>query len=324
MSKRRERRVRKKTSEPKTAAAPRSKSKRKGFDKIYHDYYKQLLLIPFAMLLAAIIILSVSYAQTGQFIKTGVSLSGGLTVTVPTIDSPLNVEALESRLQSEFPNDLLAREIAEFGVQQAITIQVAPLSDDEDLEALEQRLVSSLQADMPHVRDSYTVEIIGPSLGRSFLRQTLTALVVAFIFMALVVFYYFRTFIPSMAVVLAALSDMIVTLAVVSVMDMRLSSAGIAAFLMLIGYSVDTDILLSTRVLKRKEGLVYDRIKSAISTGLLMNITTLVALTTALVITQSEVIAQIMTILLIGLIVDIINTWIQNAGILRWYAEGKE
>jgi preprotein translocase subunit SecF len=43
-----------------------------------------------------------------------------------------------------------------------------------------------------------------------------------------------------------------------------------------------------------------------------------------LVFTQSEVLKQIMTILLIGLVVDLINTWIQNAGILRWYVEKKE
>jgi preprotein translocase subunit SecF len=116
---------------------------------------------------------------------------------------------------------------------------------------------------------------------------------------------------------------MAVTLAVISLLDVKLGTAGIAAFLMLIGYSVDTDILLSTRVLRGKEGSVYDRIKSAISTGLLMNVTTLVAIIVALTITQSEIIAQIMTILLVGLLVDVINTWIQNAGILRWYAEKK-
>ena len=50
----------------------------------------------------------------------------------------------------------------------------------------------------------------------------------------------------------------------------------------------------------------------------------LAALTVVLVLTQSDVLKQIMLILLIGLLADIINTWIQNAGILRWYMEGKE
>lgn len=138
------------------------------------------------------------------------------------------------------------------------------------------------------------------------------------------IFMYIRFSIPSFAVILAALSDIIITLAIVNMMGMKLSTAGIAAFLMLIGYSVDTDILLSTRVLKRKEGSIMDRIYSAMKTGLTMNITTMIALTVGLILSQSVVISQIMIILLIGLCVDIVNTWIQNVGILRLYLEAKK
>jgi len=142
--------------------------------------------------------------------------------------------------------------------------------------------------------------------------------------MAIVVFLYFRTFVPSMAVILAAFSDIVVTLAIINLLGVKLSSAGIAAFLMLIGYSVDTDILLSTRVLKRKEGTVMDRVLGAVKTGFMMTLTTIVAVIAALVFTQSEVIKQIMIILLVGLFIDMINTWIQNVGILRLYVERKE
>jgi len=140
---------------------------------------------------------------------------------------------------------------------------------------------------------------------------------------AVLIIMYIRFSIPSFAVIVAALSDMIITLAIINIMGIKLSTAGIAAFLMLLGYSVDTDILLSTRVLKRKEGSLMDRIYWAMKTGLTMNITTIVALIVGLSLSQSEVISQIMTILLIGLFVDIINTWIQNVGILRLYLEKK-
>ena len=149
------------------------------------------------------------------------------------------------------------------------------------------------------------------------------ALAVAFLFMGLVVFIYFRTFIPSAAVILAAFSDIAVALAVMNMFDVRIGTAGIAAFLMLIGYSVDTDILLTVRVLKRKEGTVMDRIISSIKTGMTMTITAIISIIVALAVTQSEVIRQIMLILLIGLIADIFNTWIQNVGLLRIYVEKK-
>lgn len=126
---------------------------------------------------------------------------------------------------------------------------------------------------------------------------------------------------PSAAVILAAASDIIVTLAIVNLLGIKISGAGIAAFLMLVGYSVDTDILLSTRVLKRLEGTIHDRIVGAFKTGMTMMVTSIVAALIGLLVSQSDTIRQIMLIILIGLLVDIVNTWLQNAGIIRIYAE---
>jgi preprotein translocase subunit SecF len=38
---------------------------------------------------------------------------------------------------------------------------------------------------------------------------------------------------------------------------------------------------------------------------------------------QIEVIRDIAAVLFVGLVLDIINTWITNATILKWYAERK-
>ena len=107
---------------------------------------------------------------------------------------------------------------------------------------------------------------------------------------------------------------------------MKLSTAGIAALLMLIGYSVDTDILLTTKVLKRKGegGTVFERTVGAMGTGLTMTITALSASIIGAVLIKSDTIKQIMILITIGLLFDMFYTWFQNAGILRWYMEKKD
>ncbi len=146
----------------------------------------------------------------------------------------------------------------------------------------------------------------------------------ACISMGIVVVITFRNPVPSAFVILASVSDVVSTLAVVSFMGVKLGTTGIAGFLMLIGYSVDTDILLTTRVLRRKEGTVFQRTMDALPTGMLMSITSFAAVFVSYFLTESDAIKQIMLILSIGLIFDILYTWIQNAGILRWYLERKE
>ncbi|MFH1365150.1 MAG: hypothetical protein ABIH28_01030 [archaeon] len=134
---------------------------------------------------------------------------------------------------------------------------------------------------------------------------------------------YFIFSIPSFAVILSAFADILMTLVFVNMLGMKISGAGIVAFLMLIGYSVDTDILLTTRLLKRSEGTLNERLFGAFKTGITMTLTSLFAVGAALIIVKSFsiVLSQIFTILFIGLCFDIFNTWITNASIIKWYAE---
>jgi preprotein translocase subunit SecF len=122
---------------------------------------------------------------------------------------------------------------------------------------------------------------------------------------------------------LCAFSDVFFSLAVFNLMNLKLNTAGVAAFLMLVGYSIDTDILLAVRVLKRKEGTIFERTIGAMKTGMMMSAAALIAVFTAYFLTHSTIIKEIMFILAVGLIGDIIFTWIQNAGILRWHLERK-
>ncbi|MBI3026621.1 hypothetical protein HYY70_00775 [Candidatus Woesearchaeota archaeon] len=304
-----------KKSEPK-------KSLKQTLFGIYDKKYKLLLIIPFLILFLGLAQISYQIYSTGDFINKDVSLKGGVTVTIP-YDKNANIGQIQKEISSKFPNnDVVARTLRSAGAVVGIIVEAdINGNDNTQIQNLLNAIDKSLGIDIRKL--DYGIEIIGSSLGASFFKESLIALAVAFIFMGLVVFIYFRTFVPSIAVILAAFSDMVVALAVINLLEVRIGTAGIAAFLMLIGYSVDTDILLTVRVLKRKEGTVMDRIISSIKTGMTETITAIVAVTVAMLVTQSEVIRQIMLILLIGLIADIFNTWIQNVGLLRMHLERK-
>jgi len=294
--------------------------KQSFFINIYDKQYKKLLLIPILLLLIALAVLFYKYSTTGEFVETGISLKGGTTITIPTTRDIDIQKELES-LSSSFPEyDINIRQLYKIGQSSGIVIE-ADVDSEKPNELKE--FLRKVETQFNLEKEDYSVEVIGPSLGRSFFRETIVAISIAFLFMGIIVFIYFRSFVPSLAVILSAFSDIIETLAIVNILGIRLSTAGIAAFLMLIGYSVDTDILLSTRVLKRVEGSVFGRCINAMKTGLMMTGTTITAVLIALIFTQSETIRQIMIILLIGLFVDLINTWIQNTGILRLYMEKK-
>ncbi len=287
--------------------------------QFYEQKYKILLIIPFLLLGLALLQIAMQTAVTGDFVNKGISLKGGSTITFD-YNEQINLDELEQTLVTKFPKaDLSIRKLGSAGALKSIAID----SDAQDPREIES-LTTILQKEAGLTPGSYNVEVMGSSLGASFFKQTITSLLIAFLLMGIVVAFYFRTLAPSLAVILAAASDIIVTLAVFNLTGIKLSTAGIAAFLMLIGYSVDTDILLSSRVLKRREGNVMDRVYGAMRTGLTMSATTISVVLIAMIFVQSDIVKQIMIILFIGLLVDLIMTWIQNVGILRLYLERKK
>jgi preprotein translocase subunit SecF len=295
--------------------APEKPARKFSIKEVYDKQYKKLILFTLILLVLALGQIAYQIATTGDFINKGVSLKGGLTLSINKAE---NINELFSYLSSQYPKaDLSVRELSKAGTQFGVIIEASDIDADT--------LVADLKEKLKLKEGEYSVEIMGSSLGASFFQETLKALIFAFVFMGIAVFAYFRIPIPSFAVILCAFSDIIGTIAITNMMGMKISTAGIAAFLMLIGYSVDTDILLTTRVLRRKPGIsVMDATIEAMKTGFMMNVTALCAVIITLLLTQSDVIKQIMIILLVGLLVDLIFTWVQNAGILRLYFERRE
>lgn len=294
------------------------------FQKIKHIYetkYKLLMIIPLLLLVLSLVQIGFQYAATGDFVNKGVSLKGGSTITITKDLEELSISPteLEGSLQQQFPAaDISVRTLSSAGRTTGVAID-SGLQDASDIDAL----TNVLSEQFALQKADYSVEVVGSSLGNNFFKQMLIALVFSFLLMGIMVILYFRVFITSLMVILAAFCDIVITLAIFNLTGMKLHPAGIAAFLMLIGYSVDGEVVISSRLIKRNDGTELQRIYGALRTGWTMTQTTLVAVMVALIFVQSEIVKQIMLILLIGLLVDTIVTWIQNVGILRWHLEKK-
>ncbi|MEK6892755.1 MAG: protein translocase subunit SecF [Nanoarchaeota archaeon] len=283
----------------------------------YDKSHKIMLIIPLVLFLFSIIYLYNFNEKNGDIIHKDVSLTGGTTIAV--FDGSVDIDKLTKTLKEQLP-DLNIRVISDIltGKQKGFFI-----TTKEDAN----KTKSALEKDLGYAltTENSSVEFSSSTLSAGFYQQLKYAILLSFIFMALVVFVIFRTPAPSGAVILCALADIIMTIATVNLIGMHLSSAGIIAFLMLIGYSVDTDILLTTRLIKKHEGSINHRVFDAFKTGITMTLTSIAAVSVSLIAiySLSETLRQIFTILLIGLGFDIINTWITNASLLKWYMEAK-
>ncbi len=272
------------------------------------DSHRALIIIPTILLLFSVGVLVNGYLQTGEWFERSIELKGGSAIEL-SLSEKVDMAAIEDALSQKF-----SLEVRELGGLRGygIEVKVGPETDPQDVLSELDRI--GIDTDQPNIND------VAAELGESFWFQAQLAVILAFFFMGGIVFFLFRKVVPSLAVMSCAVSDIVVTLAFMQLFGIELSLAGFASILMLLGYSIDTDILLTTRIMKGV-GEMKDRHKSALFTGLTMSVTTLGALSSLLIFGLSPVISQIAMVLLIGLSVDITFTWLQNSVLIRWYCE---
>ena len=263
---------------------------------------QQLVVIPLVLFVISLVVLASTMLATGMPVTPGIDFSGGTAVTLITSDSNDQLKATFADYPLSEISDMNNGKFLKFGTM-----------EDKNYQALSQ-LISEKYPDAK-------IDQIGESFGKSLQSQAAIALLFSFIGMAIVIFLTFRTFVPSVAVVLSALADMVMTAAVMNIVGIPLSLGTTAALLMLIGYSVDSDILLTNRVLKR-QGKLNDKLMGAFHTGMIMTSTTFAAITALFLVSwfgSVQILMEISAVLLIGLVADILNTWLTNVGILKWY-----
>jgi len=276
---------------------------------IYEKYYKIFIFISIAFLVLSLLYVCSYFYFNKEPFKRDISLTGGTIITIHGDFDENRIKEVISKYTSSYK----IKTTQDIYTQQVVSKIIETKLEEERAKEFIKEI---------NVTD-YSIEITSPELGMGFFKQLIFAIIIAFLFMAITVFIIFRTFIPSLAVILAALTDIIGTLAILNLLKIEIGAAGIAAFLMLIGYSVDTDIMLTTKIIRTRERPLVDRIKSALKTGLTMTLTSLIAIFIAFIFTTSLTLKQIFMILCIGLAIDIFSTWIGNISILIWHVKKK-
>lgn len=270
---------------------------------------KQMLIIPVVLLLLSLSILAYTTYRTGAPVELGMEFKGGTAIIFDSAKTP-------DQLKEEFLK-YPGVEVRQYSVGDRKIMEFSPMDP-----SLKDELVNKVKSEFTNVE----IRDMGEQFSKSLQSQAVRAIAISFVFMAAVIFIIYRTFVPSMAVVISAFADIAFAAAMTDVFGIFLSLGTVAALLMLIGYSVDTDILLTTRLLRRK-GDLDTKTKDAMVTGLTMTTTALAALVAMFFVssglvtsfTRIDIIRDISVVLIFGLIADMINTWMTNVGILRWY-----
>lgn len=274
----------------------------------YEEYSnRQLVAAPLLILAVGLLVIGGTWAVTGAPADPGIDFTGGAQLIVETDASQSEIRSAFSREPDRIqPSRVADRATVEF-------------KDEGDIDrATLDRLAEDAEAAGFVVVDRGFTDA---SFGADSQREAVIGVAIAFLGMSLLVAIVFRTFIPSIAIVASAFSDLIIPIALMNLLGIELSFGTVAALLMLIGYSVDSDILLNNQVLRRRGGF-YESVQRAMRTGVTMTVTSIAAMimmTVVATILQVPLLPAVGIVLVFGLTADLMNTYLMNLSLLRYY-----
>lgn len=254
-------------------------------------------------------------------VKLGIDFTGGTEIQILTdrsVTSQQYVSALSTCLENPATAELTAN-VQSLGGQNSVIIK----TKQEITKNCSDQVLSGLGF-TPGELDKILPSTFKPELGKVLLEQGSKVFLFAGILMSIVVFLSFRSFVPSIAVIEAAAFDITIGMGVLSLLGFQIGLPGFAAMIMLIGYSVDTDIMLTANTLKSAGKPFAAQLNRAFATGMTMTgaaIATLAAMLVISMMVRIDTITQISAVLVAGLSADMLTTWFTNAAILKWYVE---
>jgi preprotein translocase subunit SecF len=276
---------------------------------------------PVTLALSGILILiSIVSVLLHGGLKYGIDFSGGTLVQLKFQNPP----ALDTIREGLKEISLGESTIQEFGNPTDILIRIQ--KSEEKLEEAGSRVKNSLNEKFPGNEIIVErVEMVGPKVGRDLREKALLSILYAIIGIVIYISWRFE-FQYAIAAIIALIHDVLLTMGAFSIFDKEFTLVIVAAFLTIIGYSLNDTIVVFDRIREnlRRRGKVsiFDIINTSInqtlSRTLLTSGTTLLVVM-ALFFLGGEIIHDFSFALLFGVVVGTYSSiFIASVFLLYW------
>lgn len=257
--------------------------------------------------------------------KFGIDFAGGTLVQLK-FESPPNLSDIRDSLKDL---GLADSTIQEFGSPNHILIRVERSQGalEEMGTTLKEALAKRIDPDTITVE---RVEMVGPKVGKDLREKAMLSILYAIIGIVIYISWRFE-FQYAIAAIIALMHDVMLTMGAFSVMDKEFTLVVVAAFLAIIGYSLNDTIVVFDRIREnwRRRGkaslisVINTSINQTLSRTLLTSGTTLLVVV-SLFILGGEIIHDFAFALLVGVVVGTYSSiFIASVFLVFWESRSK-
>jgi len=259
--------------------------------------------IAFALSAVLMVLSVVSLATRG--LNFGLDFTGGMLIEV-SFPSPPQISDVRAKLENAGLKDAV---VQTFGTASDIVVRIPPRDEDESDATLSTVVLGALQQDVEGDVVMRRVEFVGPQVGEELTEQGILAVVYALIGIFLYVMFRFQWRF-SVGAVAALVHDVLISMGILSALQIEFDLTVVAALLAVIGYSLNDTIVLFDRIRENfprlRKGtpieVVNISVNETLARTLMTSMTTLLVLF-ALFIFGGEIIHSFAFTLIVGVVV---------------------
>ncbi len=256
------------------------------------------------VLSAILMVLSIATLAT-RGLNFGLDFTGGMLIEVSYPSAP-PISDVRANLSGAGLNDAV---VQTFGAASDIVVRIPPRSEDESDAELSTIVLEALQKGVEGDVIMRRVEFVGPQVGDELAEQGILAVVYAMIGIFLYVMFRFQWRF-SVGAVAALIHDVVISMGILSAVQIEFDLTVVAALLAVIGYSLNDTIVLFDRIrenfprLRKRTPIevVNTSVNETLSRTVMTSLTTLLVLT-ALFIFGGEIIHAFAFTLIVGVLV---------------------
>ena len=272
----------------------------------------------FALSVVLIVASIASLAVRG--LNFGLDFTGGTLIEV-SFPEAANIEQVRNNLQSVELGDAV---VQTFGAANDLVVRVPPRNEDDSSAEISTLVLNALQQGVEGEVVMRRVEFVGPQVGDELTEQGILAVVYALIGIFLYVMVRFQGRF-SVGAVVATVHDIVITMGLISLLQVEFDLTVVAAILAVIGYSLNDTIVVFDRIREnfprmRKSTppvVVNSSINQTLSRTLMTSGTTLLVLV-ALFIFGGKIIHAFAFTLIVGIVVGTYSSiYVASTTILR-------
>ena len=191
---------------------------------------------------SAILIVATIASLTTRGLNFGLDFTGGTLIEVGFPSAPDTMQVPENLANAGF--DAL---VQTYGAATDIVVRIPPTEVEESSAELSTRVLAALSQDVEGEIEMRRVEFVGPQVGDELTEQGILAVIYAMVGVFLYVMFRFQWRF-SVGAVAALFHDIIISMGVLSFVQIEFDLTVVAAILAVVGYSLNDTIVLFDRI----------------------------------------------------------------------------